>query len=197
MKSKSHNSARAAVLLSIAALFCLSSEAEAVATTYIYTGNPFSYCNCSATYLWSAADSVSVSLTLSSALPANQLSFDASGTATSFTFTAGPNTITKLSANTYNLLFATNELGDIINWFAQATNDFRFVRTCGGSVPGPPCGVSSVEDLAIISFFPPSTGGNTGSPGSWAVIPEPSTGLLVITGLLGLAYRQRRHGRAA
>jgi hypothetical protein len=28
-------------------------------------------------------------------------------------------------------------------------------------------------------------------------IPEPSTGLLVMTGLLGLAYRRRRHGRAA
>ena len=28
-------------------------------------------------------------------------------------------------------------------------------------------------------------------------IPEPSTGLLVIAGLLGLAYRQRRHRRAA
>ena len=30
-----------------------------------------------------------------------------------------------------------------------------------------------------------------------SAIPEPSTGLLVMTGLLGLAYRQRRHGRAA
>ena len=28
-------------------------------------------------------------------------------------------------------------------------------------------------------------------------IPEPGTALLVMTGLLGLAYRQRRHGRAA
>jgi probable HAF family extracellular repeat protein len=33
---------------------------------------------------------------------------------------------------------------------------------------------------------------------SWiAVIPEPDTALLVMTGLLGLAYRQRRQGRAA
>jgi probable HAF family extracellular repeat protein len=30
-----------------------------------------------------------------------------------------------------------------------------------------------------------------------AVIPEPNTALLVMTGLLGLAYRQRRQGRAA
>jgi hypothetical protein len=30
-----------------------------------------------------------------------------------------------------------------------------------------------------------------------AVIPEPNTALLVMTGLLGLAYRQRRHGRNA
>jgi uncharacterized membrane protein len=30
-----------------------------------------------------------------------------------------------------------------------------------------------------------------------AVIPEPNTALLVATGLLGLAYRQRRHGRAS
>jgi formylglycine-generating enzyme required for sulfatase activity len=30
-----------------------------------------------------------------------------------------------------------------------------------------------------------------------AVIPEPSTGTLLMTGLLGLAYRQRRHRRAA
>jgi hypothetical protein len=29
------------------------------------------------------------------------------------------------------------------------------------------------------------------------VIPEPGAGLLVMTGLLGLAYRQRRHGRTA
>jgi hypothetical protein len=28
-------------------------------------------------------------------------------------------------------------------------------------------------------------------------IPEPSTGLLVMTGLLGLANRQRRHRRVA
>ena len=33
--------------------------------------------------------------------------------------------------------------------------------------------------------------------GRWGVVPEPSTGLLLITGLLGLAYRQRRIGRAA
>jgi len=37
-----------------------------------------------------------------------------------------------------------------------------------------------------------------GATRAWiAVIPEPNTGLLVMTGLLGLAYRQRRYGRAA
>ena len=32
---------------------------------------------------------------------------------------------------------------------------------------------------------------------SYAAVPEPTTGLLLMTGLLGLAYQQRRHGRVA
>ncbi len=45
----------------------------------------------------------------------------------------------------------------------------------------------------------PSTGGSSvyADNFTYAAIPEPSTGLLLMTGLLGLAYRQRRHRRAA
>jgi hypothetical protein len=42
-----------------------------------------------------------------------------------------------------------------------------------------------------------STAENHESPGTWTLVPEPATGLVVMAGLVGLAYRQRRIGRAA
>lgn len=52
----------------------------------------------------------------------------------------------------------------------------------------------SDDGLVIAGTGTPPGGGQQG----WvAIIPEPGTGLLVMTGLLGIAYRERRHGRAA
>ena len=52
----------------------------------------------------------------------------------------------------------------------------------------------SADGLTIVGYGPNPNGDTE----AWiAVIPEPSTGLLLMTGLLGFAYRQRRHGRAA
>jgi probable HAF family extracellular repeat protein len=51
----------------------------------------------------------------------------------------------------------------------------------------------SADGMTIIG-----DGVNNGVEQAWiAVIPEPGTGLLLMTGLFGLAYRQRRHRRAA
>ncbi len=74
--------------------------------------------------------------------------------------------------------------------------NYALIRPNGGVVAVLVPETGELQDLTQAFGFP-------GNP--WTVqvqsdvqvIPEPCTGLLVMAGLFGLAYRQRRHGRAA
>ena len=78
--------------------------------------------------------------------------------------------------------------GNVWEWIDENLGSYRGVRGAGW--------VDAVSSLSASLAYPigptnenHSIGFRVASP-----IPEPSTGLLVMTGLLGLAYRQRRNG---
>ncbi len=77
------------------------------------------------------------------------------------------------------------QLDDVLTELGVDLGDWTLTHATGISADGP-----TIVRRGSHPFGGPSE--------AWiAVIPEPSTGLLMMTGLLGLAYRQRRHGRAA
>jgi formylglycine-generating enzyme len=84
--------------------------------------------------------------------------------------------------------------GNALEWTEAVPADFGGT---GRSLRGGSFNESDAVDISasVRHIFDPTSGGYfTGF--RVASIPEPSTGLLLMTGLLGLAYRQRRHGLA-
>jgi hypothetical protein len=88
--------------------------------------------------------------------------------------------------------FLTDDLGNITEWdVAIFTQSF--------SPPGPLGGIyiynvlsetppRSAEDLGMLN---PNIGGNiSNSPGTWTIVPEPSTVTLVAIGLIGMLARR-------
>ena len=94
---------------------CVLSIAAARAdVTYSYTGNDFT----SATSPYTTSDSVTGSITLTSALADNisSFSFEPAASIVSFSFSDGQQTITNANATTGQFAFETNSSGDIIGW---------------------------------------------------------------------------------
>jgi formylglycine-generating enzyme required for sulfatase activity len=84
--------------------------------------------------------------------------------------------------------------GNVVEWNEQIVSVATFTRGVRGES-------WSGSGSGLAAAFPGSSFlNNEGVTNGFRVaslIPEPDTGLLVMTGLLGLAYRQRRIGRAA
>ena len=176
-------------------------------STYVYTGNSFTSCSevqtpDLMTYSDNACPSgpgITGFITLSQALPANAVdyvpndvlgfSFTAAGVSVDFPdYTTTPFTETNscsgdCPAGTTPGLgsFTTNSEGDIVGWDINFGASFPVIIT------------TSTED----AWFSPSCSGggsfqcynysNADDPGSWTETPEPSSLLLLGTGLLGLA----------
>jgi probable HAF family extracellular repeat protein len=92
---------------------------------------------------------------------------------------------TSYEAFIWNETYGMQQLDQVLNLLGVDTSDWILTFATGISADG----------LTIVGEGSHYLGGPREA---WiAVIPEPSTGLLLMTGLLGLAYRQRRRGRAA
>ena len=175
----------------------VASPASAIATTYQYTGKPFT----SGVYL---GNSIVGTMTLPNPLAPN---LNLGGTVpTSFSFAAGPVAVTSATVNaqTQFMQFSTDANGAITGWniileAGPDTNCFSNTKTAGPwqcfqSFNSP----SGVDDLAQSRVADESIAfGQVLAAGTWAAVPEPSTLSLSALGLLGFGAVRRGRRRAS
>ena len=157
--------------------------------TYTYTGNPFT--NVSGTY--TTSDFVSGSITLATPLPANDSVYMGDPilmlTPTAFSYTDGVDTITNLTPNVDPMtwIYSTDSTGDITSW----------IITLPVTTPGSALDINSTN--SGLGAYDRGTGANflnTGAvymdPGQFTVSPEPTSLVLIPSGLLALALIARK-----
>jgi hypothetical protein len=162
--------------------------------TYYYTGEDFQ----TAIGEYTTSDSISGWFTVGSPLPdnLNDAGDLAEITPTAFSFSDGMQTITNMNASSSEFGFFTDGSGDILSW------NFGVFQTFGNRTTGKITSEDIFGGFEIDSVFYPlgniDPGDNYGLnyiPGTWSgpppsTTPEPSTLVLLLTGLAGVAYRK-------
>jgi hypothetical protein len=167
--------------------------ASADPVTYTYTGNDFTSFTQPSAY--TTSDSVTGSVTLSSALADNINTFvlEPGASVLSFSFSDGLQTITNLNATGSAFAFKTDASGNITDW--QLTVNIGPVASDSiASVNAP--GNLGVFDQGV---FENSQGTNRSSAGTWVTgstsvstdVPEPASIAILCVGLLGFAVMRR------
>ena len=192
------------IALSIASSIAISLPAHAV-TVYSYTGVAFdSFINQIDGITYTAIDHVTISLTLSSALPAN-FSGNINSYLTSYTLSDGNYTVNGSNSTLGSYFFGypsltTNASGAVVQW------DLRSVLTLAPGeanlISSRNLGSGSVDSGAVTLQCSPtpcngtleSLGENFGSPGTWQVgaVPEPGTQAMMSLGAIALLIASRR-----
>lgn len=180
-----HIAARALAAFAIAALtFTLGASAEEI---YTYTGNQFNQFGGGATCPLECK--ITGSFTVPEPLGPD---FDGYFIADSFSFTDGAVTITQANATSSAFGFVTNSLGVLTVW----NLDFIDAQTSMFVSTGPSVICTVGCTVTDGSFVPASFAEVLNDPGTWSsaaiATPEPSTLVLLGTGVLGLAGMARR-----
>jgi hypothetical protein len=164
-------------------------------TTYTYTGNPFTFfCalpSCIAGTPEVTGFHISASFTVASPLPDN-LPSGTQITPLSMFITDGVFTLTELSVTPSpadpDILVGTGPTGQIDRWLFWEASQFGV----GGQLST--CGPTFCGELSDFSNTIRGLSYNTNDPGTWttSTTPEPSSLMLLGTGLVGLAMGLRR-----
>ena len=157
---------------------------------YQYTGNPFT----TVASPYTTSDFVSGTIALSSILPPNLN--QAPIQANAFSFSDGVQTLTSANLGLpTDSLVSTDGSGAIAGFwefvFGGRNPEAPIIQTLNAlqGMQGP---VTQDEGrLGNLAMGAP-IGANTNSPGVWTLVPEPSTALLLASGVVGLAVRRRR-----
>jgi hypothetical protein len=169
--------------------------------TYTYTGNDFtSFSANNEPQVYTTRDFVSVEFTLSAPL-AHNLTPIYTFTPVSFSFSDGVDTIDSTSPNLTGAEFEveTDASGDITAWIVYAENqpiaggNYDYLETLNVSGDASDFGLNNYYGSAYAEGY------NQSSPGTFvesAVVtsatPEPTSLMLVVTGLIGAAGLMRR-----
>jgi hypothetical protein len=124
------------------------------------------------------------SFTVATALPPNLVVDQGFFTPISFSFTDGVSTVTNLTASFSEFSVGTNASGKIVTWDISA--DDAFSQMFAFSDPPTETQEGNNAQTYQAYFF-----GNT-SGGSWTVVPEPSTLLMLGSSVFGLAGLLRK-----
>ena len=170
---------------------------QAVPTTYVYTGNPFT----TVSGPYSMNDFVTAMVTLASPLGPNH-DLNAPVTVTSFSLSDGVQTITSGvgQLDFADFAFETGPTGLIINWAVDVSNlTFPSGEITTFKLPN-----GASEDVGEERFPDPGTGIIFGAPGTWttvgAVVADTGSAfsLMTLTFMaLGLVARQFKRAAAS
>ena len=178
------NLRKLSVLLAGLATLLFADQASATAI-YSYSGNNFT----SATAPYTTAMRVTATFSLTSELAANLFEVDLIPSVLSFTMADGIAVYDVATSPFSSLVVSTDGAGNLFQWDAVLT-DAAFDGACTRS--------DVIHVALACNAGPNDAASNSGgsasvfSSGTWTLIPEPSTALLLSSGLLGLAARGRR-----
>ena len=175
-------------------------------TVYTYTGTP--YTSCIASYACNGTTpSLTVMLDLGSALAAGLTNADISGSINTFSLSDGIDvSLTNTNATASLFYVSTDASGNIIGWDLMAAENSYSGFDCfesgyGGKLANTEGGNFQAFDETYNNIPGPSGpiilggGDNWNDPGQWSnstPTPEPSTLLLLSSGLVGLGFIKRK-----
>jgi hypothetical protein len=176
--------------LSAALLLCVAGAESAHATaTYKYVGNNFT----TASAPYSTADKITATLVLTDVLGPDLAFAGIGALIVQWDFTAGAGVhhsfdgSTSQCSNGRGFSAGTDSSGVITDWnFIFADDGCGQRLSTKNGAGGTPIDQVSDEPVTMI------LGNVSGNPGSWTLVPEPSTLSLTALGLLGLAATRRR-----
>jgi hypothetical protein len=173
----------------------LSQPMFAVPTTYVYTGNPFTF----AVSPYTTSDRVTGTVELASPLPPN---FDlATVSPLAFSFSDGVQTITSATVGEVGVFkFHTDSTGSITEWeVSLMANTADTINTIANPALPPPL-LTFFDEGDLLSGFL-GTGFNRSQPGAWKVasgVPDSASTLALLSlSLTTLGVAARRSKRAA